>query len=95
MTDQISMNTKFACSESILSTNIGDEFVMMSLDVGKYFSLKGASGRVWELIQSKRNVEAIHTALVSEYDVAPAQCEEELFALLGEMHDGKMISIVE
>ncbi len=93
MSVKIDMDSQFCCSESILSSNLVDEFVMMSIDEGKYYSLKGPSGRVWELIQGKNDVGSIVEALVSEYDVSQEQCQKELLSLLSEMHEGKLIQI--
>ncbi|WP_447523916.1 PqqD family peptide modification chaperone [Parasphingorhabdus sp. NYA22] len=85
------MDTKFSASEQILSSDIGDEMVMMDINLGKYFSLKGPSGRVWELIGNGTTVQAIFDVLLEEYDVEAEQCQQELLALLKDLHDAEMI----
>lgn len=94
MSQPLSMSTKIASSEHILSSDIGDEMVMMSIDEGKYFSLKGPSGRVWGLIEQGTDVQSIHQALVAEYDVDTAQCEKELLDLLNELYDKNLITLI-
>lgn len=88
------MDTKFSASEQILSSDIGDEMVMMDINLGKYFSLKGPSGRVWELIGNGTTVQAIFDVLIEEYDVEAEQCQQELLALLKDLHDAEMIVAV-
>jgi hypothetical protein len=89
----ISMKTRFKCADRIISSDIGEEIVMMSIDKGKYYSLKGPSGRVWQLIQDGQSVGSIIQVLLNEYDVQPEQCEEELLSLLRDMRDGSLIEI--
>ena len=92
MSKNISIDTKISSAKQILSSDIGDEMVMMDINLGKYFSLKGPSGRVWELIDKETTVQSILETLLEEYDVEAKQCEEELFALLHDMHDANMIA---
>lgn len=91
----ISMETKVSAAQQMLSSDIGNELVMMDINLGKYFSLKGPSGRVWELINKDTSVETIYRTLLEEYDVEADQCRQELFALLNDMYDAKMIEIVD
>ena len=84
---------KFSSAKQILSSDIGDEMVMMDINLGKYFSMKGPSGRVWELIEKETTVQAIFDILLDEYDVEAEQCQQELFALLEDMHDAEMIVV--
>jgi len=94
MSLNILMDTKFSASEQILSSDIGDEMVMMDINLGKYFSLKGPSGRVWELIGNGTTVQAIFDVLIEEYDVEAEQCQQELLALLKDLRDAEMIVAV-
>jgi len=91
MSLNILMDTKISASKQILSSDIGDEMVMMDINLGKYFSLKGPSGRVWELIGNGTTVQAIFDVLLEEYDVEAEQCQQELLALLKDLHDAEMI----
>jgi len=91
MSLNILMDTKVSASKQILSSDIGDEMVMMDINLGKYFSLKGPSGRVWELIGNGTTVQAIFDVLLEEYDVEAEQCQQELLALLKDLHDAEMI----
>lgn len=68
---------------------------MMSIEKGKYFSLEGPSGRIWELLESPAKLSEIHEKLVDEYDVAPDVCEKQLLALVTEMRDQELVVCTE
>lgn len=93
MSLMISMESRVSAAQQILSSDIGDEMVMMDINLGKYFSLKGPSGRVWELIDKDTLVHSIYEKLLQEYDVEAEQCEQELFALLHDMREANMITV--
>ncbi len=86
MTENISLKTKVSVSDSMLSSNLGDEVVMMCIEQGKYYSLKGPSFRIWELLESPITVSEIHQTLLNEYEVAPDECETQLVSLIEQMH---------
>jgi len=88
------MDTKIIGSDQILSSDLGDEIVMMSIDEGKYFSLRGPAGRVWELLKQPVTPKAMIDILIEEYDVSAEQCEDELIALINDMFDGKLVKFV-
>ncbi|QFT78506.1 PqqD family peptide modification chaperone [Erythrobacter sp. THAF29] len=91
MTSDISMATKVAASEKILASNLGDEVVMMCIDKGKYFSLKGPSGRIWNLLETPTTLNEIRGTLLAEYDVSPDECEDQLVSLIGELRDQDLV----
>jgi hypothetical protein len=93
MATSLSMDTQISASETILSSDLGDEVVMMCINKGKYFSLQGPSGRIWKLLETPRTLGEICDVLLEEYDVAPTDCESELIALVAEMHDQELVNI--
>ena len=68
-----------------LAAKVGDELVMMSADSGNYIGLSDVGARIWELIDTPRDVEAVCSALQAEYDVTPETCRAEVEAFLKEM----------
>lgn len=91
MNSDISLQTQVAASERILSSNLGDEVVMMCIEQGKYYSLKGPSGRIWELLETPTTVSAIRSTLLEEYDVTPDECEDQLFSLIGQLREKELV----
>ena len=91
MSVDISMQTQVAASEKILTSNLGDEVVMMCIDQGKYYSLKGPSGRIWELLETPTTLEDIRSTLMEEYNVAQEKCESQLVSLISELRDQDLV----
>lgn len=68
-----------------LSARIGDEIVMMSVEKGHYLGLSEVGSRIWELLETPTDTEAICQALEREFAVDPATCRREVAAFLTEL----------
>lgn len=80
-------------SRSQLSTSVGSETVILHTDKGEYFGLNEVGASIWRLVQQPRSVEEIKSELVSEYDVTPEQCEEDLMQILAQLVEAGLIEI--
>lgn len=68
-----------------LSAKVGDELVMMSAEKGNYIGLSEVGARIWELIETPQDVEAVCDRLLDEYDVTHAACRAEVDQFLNEL----------
>jgi hypothetical protein len=69
-----------------LAAKVGDELVMMSAEKGNYIGLSEVGARIWELIETPQDVDAICTQLQDEYDgVTPEACRAEVETFLNEL----------
>ena len=68
-----------------LAAKVGDELVMMSAEKGNYIGLSEVGARIWELIETPLDVEAVCGQLAEEYDVAPDACRAEVEQFLNEL----------
>jgi hypothetical protein len=68
-----------------LSAKIGDELVMMSAEKGHYIGLSEVGARVWEIIETPSELEAVCAQLEQEYEVAPGVCRTEVETFLNEL----------
>ena len=68
-----------------LSAKVGDELVMMSAEKGYYLGLSDVGARIWELIETPRDIEAVCAQLQDEFDVAPDVCRAEVESFLNEL----------
>ena len=60
-----------------LAAKVGDELVMMSAEKGNYIGLSEVGARIWELIETPKDIDAVCTELQSEYAVTPEACRAE------------------
>jgi hypothetical protein len=57
-----------------LSTDLGDETVIMGLASEEYYSLKDVGVRIWEIIREPKTVQEILDSILNDYAVAPERC---------------------
>jgi hypothetical protein len=68
-----------------LAAHVGDELVMMSAESGAYLGLNEVGARVWELIDTPRDIPDICAALAAEFETSPGACQPEVEAFLSEL----------
>lgn len=68
-----------------LAAKVGEELVMMHADKINYIGLSEVGARIWELIETPRDVAAICAQLQQEYDVTPDVCRAEVESFLNEL----------
>jgi tRNA(Ile)-lysidine synthase TilS/MesJ len=56
------------CTSAFIETAVDDEVVIVSLDEGKFFSLKDTGLAIWSKIDGSRNRAQILAELAAEYD---------------------------
>lgn len=61
-------------SASQVSTRLGEEIVVLSVETGRYFQMDGVAARIWDLIESPRPLEDLCSLLEEEYAVGIECC---------------------
>ena len=73
------------CSSAFIETTVDDEVVIVSLDQGKFFSLKDTGLVIWQKIDGTRTREHIVAELAEEYDASPEELARDLDGFLAEV----------
>ena len=81
----ISTSSVVVAAQDQVSSDLGEEVVILQLRNGVYYGLDEVGARIWDLIQEPRAVNEIRDLLLDEYDVEPERCERDLLALLEEL----------
>jgi Coenzyme PQQ synthesis protein D (PqqD) len=68
-----------------LIATIGNQRVMMSTEKVRYIGINEVGARVWELIESPQEVDAVCAKLRTEYAISPEVCRAEVDAFLNEL----------
>jgi hypothetical protein len=76
-----------------LAARVGEELVMMSAEKGNYIGLTEVGARIWELIESPQDVDAICARLQEEYDVAADICRAEVEAFLDKLAEQGAVAL--
>jgi hypothetical protein len=80
-------------TQSQVSADLAGETAILNLSDGVYYGLDAVGSRIWTLIQQPIRIHELQDVLVSEYDVEPERCLEDLYTLLGELHKHGLIEV--
>jgi hypothetical protein len=72
-------------AQEMLSTELDQEIILMSIDAGAYYGLKGPARSIWEKLDSPLTFSALVDMLVKEYRITPEVCAADLNGFLAEM----------
>lgn len=84
---------KLSRSDKMLSTELDQETVLMSIDAGAYYGMAGPARTIWESLETPRRFSDLVQILVDEYEVAPETCAADLQGFLGEMEQEGLLSV--
>ncbi len=87
----ISMQSTVVASANQVSSELGDEVVIMHLASGVYHGLDSVGARAWSLIQQPERVAAVRDQILAEYAVDTPRCEADLLSLFGELETKGLI----
>lgn len=79
------MHTVVARGAEHVETRLGDQTLMMSVEQGMYFSVDATANRIWDLIEHPTPISSVVSALTTEYDVGPEECEQQVKAFIGQL----------
>ena len=88
----IDMRSVVSVGADVVASALADEVVILNLNSGVYHGLESVGARVWELIGQSIPVASVRDALVDEYDVEPAHCEQDLLAFLEELERNGLLA---
>ena len=76
---------KLSRTQDLLSTELDQETVLMSIDAGAYYGLKGTAQSIWEHLETPLTFSALVDCLVKEYQITPEACAADLEPFLAEL----------
>jgi hypothetical protein len=91
--DVISTSSVVVAAQDQVSSDLGEEVVILHLKNGVYYGLDEVGARIWNLIQEPKAVNEIRDVLLDEYEVEPESCERDLLALLEELAAENLVEV--
>lgn len=82
-------------SEEIISSEVENELVMMSLKNGKYYGMDSIGKDIWKLTEQPVKVKEVYNQLQKEYEIDQETCEKDVNAFLTQLKEQELISIGE
>ena len=77
-----------------VSSQLGDESVILNVKTGTYFGLNEVGSRIWSLIQEPTSLDKVIQTLLDEYEVDPGQCESDVLDLIKELINAALIEVI-
>ena len=93
METNLTTHSRLCASPHQVSTNVVDEVVILELQEGMYYNLDPVAARIWELLQAPTTFSAVEQAILSEYEVEPDKCREDLLNLLADLNSHGLIDV--
>jgi len=95
MSKELDLNSTVKRSSEPLQAGLDDEVVMMSVEKGSYYGLDPVGARIWELLESPKQVSEVVADLLEAYEVEKDVCERETIAFVQSLLGEDLAEIVE
>jgi len=89
----INENFSVVQATDVVAAEMDGETVMMRIKSGMYYGLDNVGSRIWELIETPRQVSQVIDRLMEEYDVERAKCQANTLDLLNQLYEEGLIKI--
>lgn len=86
---------KVSIPDSVLSTELHDEGVLLNLETGEYFGLDGVGMEMWKVLRASGDVGAARAALLEQYDVAEDVLAKDLDELIAKLAERKLLVVAD
>ena len=90
---KIELHTRLVQALEVLSAELDDEMVMMSLEGNVFIKLDAISKSIWTRLQTPATAADLCDALVAEFDVSLATCQQDVLRLLNQLHGQRLLRI--
>jgi hypothetical protein len=87
--------TCVVASSNQLSTEVGEDAIVLDFNQDAYFGIEGAGAFIWHLVQQPISVALISAAVISEFDVEESRAQTDVVAFLRQLEDNHLIDVVE
>jgi hypothetical protein len=87
------LSQKVVLSPQAMFQEIGGEGVILDLASASYFGLDEVGVRLWQLLKTDPSLQAAHETLLQEYAVEPAQLEQDLIKLVGQLVEAGLATV--
>jgi hypothetical protein len=90
----VSTDAMFSRRDNVVANDLSaTETVMLDIEQGIYFGVRGVGRRIWDRLTSPVTLETLVVELTAEYDVDESTCRAEVAAFLGELREYGLIDV--
>lgn len=79
-------------SEKTLATPMDDETVMMDIEKGTYFGIRGVGTLIWKLLEKPQTVSSLTDAIGAVYEVDSETARADVSVFLDNLADNGLVT---
>ena len=95
MSQSVTPQTILKQKQDILTADLVDELVLMSIDNSAYYGMNKVSKRIWELLAEPRVVSDVCHILLTEFDITFDVCQKEVLTFIRHLAEAQLVEIME
>ncbi len=89
----MNLNSKISYNPQILTSDMGNETVMLNIDNSQYYGAESVAKLIWQLIEKPITIEYLIDQLLEKFVVNREQCIQEVYAYLEDLHEEGLIQV--
>lgn len=89
--EQDTTSARWVRDPGLHAVQMGEEFVMMGVEQGEYYAVKGVAATLWRHLEQPRDLGELCTLVAAEYDVTPDACREDIAAFVDQLQGKGML----
>lgn len=90
-TGEATAEARWVRDPQLSAVEMSGEIVMMGVDAGEYYALRGVAATVWRELAAPRSLGELCERVAQEYDVRPGDCRADVAAFLEQLRAKRML----
>ena len=91
----LTLDTRLYIPAYVVFTFADQDAVLLNTRTNYYYSLDEVGARLWSLLNEGKQLMESYQALLEEYDVEPAQLEQDLLELISGLVENGLVEIAQ
>lgn len=87
----LTLNTALHLPAHVSFSIVGEDAFLLNTQTNKYYGLEKVGTRLWELLTDGKSLQDAHQIILSEYEVAPDQLEQDILKLLEDLQKNGLV----
>ncbi len=92
---KITIDSIIVVADEVVSCDLDGEAAILDVKDGIYYGLDPVGAKIWNLIQKPVVLEDVVKIIMNEYDVDKDRCTNDIFELVEELLDNRLVKINE
>ena len=92
---RVTQQSTVVASKRQVSSDLGDEAVILQLESGVYHGLNAVGAAIWALLREPISVAKIQEAILAEFAVDAERCQKDVMTLLRQLEAEGLIEVLD